>query len=497
MSFNGLDDSIKLFDFLNTEGLTLNDDRSGDIRFQMESFYEAASPKGFKFSDYPNLSRQIGLRILSSEIQAPDLVEEVERLNERILKKLAVTPEEKNLVASYQNYFLLRKLLALELTRGEFEEFSRGLGTSDQRPEPEAFGFQAPVSSLVSQAVEFYQIAKKREKVIFEKMLEKMKALKEPNAVLITGGFHSEGLSKFFKEKGLSYVRIAPRISGKVDDANYLRLMTLEQSLSPARSHARQPSPADSLLKENLPDYFDRYRREIQAISKDLLGRQPEVQHPALPETPGVGRVAVSARSEARESVSDEAQTLHLMDWKTEDEPLFWLVSPWFLGFWLAAILSQNEFLRFPYTKKYFSIPLLPLEAVETRITQKESQEEAQALRNASSLEIYIPAFNRKIRANWVGPKAILLEMRNTFENERLSMIPLDLENPVTVNMMLNRPDDLLFSTPIKKVSGTEILKFEIQAQALRITSTRFNQGGMFFRKENIKFLQLRPASSL
>ncbi len=284
-----------VFEEIFSKPYALNPNPFGDIRSQMERFYEAAAPAGFKFSDYPNLSRQIGLRILSGELQAPDLLVEVERLNGHILQKLAVTPGEKELVASYQNYFLLRKLLALELTRGEFEEFSRGLETRGQRPETKVFSLKSEVPSLSSQAVEFYKVAQQREKAIFENMLARMKETKQPNAVLVTGGFHSEGLSKFFKDSGVSFVRVAPRISGKVDGANYLRLMTLGGSFSPAVSHARQPSPADLLLKTTMPKYFGLYRDAIQSISKDLLERQPKTQHATVAPD-----MATGVRSEMR-----------------------------------------------------------------------------------------------------------------------------------------------------------------------------------------------------
>ena len=205
-----------------------------DFRSTMERFYEVAAPKGFKFGDYPVLSQKIGRMILSQELQVGDLLLEMERLNGKILGALAKTPEEKQGVAQYQEYLGLKKLLALELTR---EEYQQAYGVRSQT----LGGGGAPsgVQKTFEQAIEFYKVAQQREQAIFKNMLTKMKEIKQPNAVLITGGFHSDGLSKFMKESGLSYVRIAPRISGNVDDSNYLRVMTLGRYGSAARSSAR------------------------------------------------------------------------------------------------------------------------------------------------------------------------------------------------------------------------------------------------------------------
>lgn len=310
-----LDGSQDLIDFLNSERSTLHAPRYSVLRSTLERFYEAASPAGFKFTDYPALSKQIGLAILSSEIQAPDLLKEIERLNERILGKLAAAPEEKNLIADYQNYFLLRKLFALELTREEFGRFQAELrGTANG--ERKTFSLPVTRSPLpVAAALEFYEIAKDREEAMFSNMLRTMKARGEPNAVLITGGFHSDGLSKFFKDSGLSYVRIAPRISGKVDDTNYLRLMT--GGLSPSSrgplpaSHARFASMANTpaaldprtagVIRAELRNAMQEMKGEPNPANKWLL---PD-KHPALQEIPGVREVVPASRSEARKKGGD------------------------------------------------------------------------------------------------------------------------------------------------------------------------------------------------
>ena len=176
-----------------------------DFRRQVERFYESAAPQGFRFEDYPHLSRQIAIAILSSELQATDLLKEAEKLNDLLLEKLAKTDEQKKLIVEYREYCLLKKLFALELTRGEFEQFratyhdprttnNEGQNVNQEKSWPVTRGpWPHNINLAITQALAFYETAEKRDKVMFDKMLAEMKESKQPNAILVTGGFHSEG----------------------------------------------------------------------------------------------------------------------------------------------------------------------------------------------------------------------------------------------------------------------------------------------------------------
>jgi len=300
--------------------------RDQDIRATLERFYAAASPLGFKFEDYPALSRSFGRRILSQELQIDELVLEMERLNGKILGVLAKTPEEKAGVAKYQKYLMLRKLFSLELTRGEYQQVLAQRATGNVQREKVA----SPALSVERCALRFYEIAEQREQAIFKNMLAKMKETKQPNAVLITGGFHSEGLSEVMKQSGMSYVRIAPRISGKVDDSNYLRVMTLGQisgfvthssGLDKMRSpnESQVSSPKSRAMNARFapimsgPEAFDAatvsfVHEELRTSMKEIAGdRIPDVLPNAWLaskrlQTISTSAVEIGVRSEMRKS---------------------------------------------------------------------------------------------------------------------------------------------------------------------------------------------------
>ncbi len=185
-----------------------------DIRSFLEKFLNETQDLGFEFQDYPALVKLLGARLLGQEIRAEELLRETKRINEIILTALSKTHDEQRIVAQYKKYLLLKSLLELELTHEEYQE-ARGVLAENDLP------------YAVRLALKFYEVAIKRDDVMFEQMFAKIKDLNIQSAILITGGFHTAGLENIFKNKNLSYVRILPRITSKTNNDNYIKTMTL------------------------------------------------------------------------------------------------------------------------------------------------------------------------------------------------------------------------------------------------------------------------------
>lgn len=231
---------------------------NGEIRKAVEQFYDLLQPQGFSFQNYPQLSKQWGLAILQSEIDANTLMKEMDDLTKVLLERLAETQEEKNLISLYQDYLLVKKLISLKLVQEDYQRLT------ERRSEmsPSAFSDKikqaaasikikpSPVSvkdvdAIFEKALAFYDDAAAREKIIFEKMTRTMKETGKTNAILITGGFHAQGLKRQFKENEISYAEIMPHISEITDNKNYVNNMTLQGDYLTRRSYANLPSFSD------------------------------------------------------------------------------------------------------------------------------------------------------------------------------------------------------------------------------------------------------------
>lgn len=238
-----------------------NNRLSRSLRTTLEELYMEGSSQGFDFKLFEHLSADWGISILQSELQADDLLNEIQKLSWQLLDQLAQSHQEKILVAIYKGSLILKKCFSLELSREEYREVIKK--KSLLKPYALAMRLKAvegsenvPYSAgeadfAYEKALEFYQLAVAREEKLFQRTIERMKQEGQTKAALITGGFHSKGLQDYLKEAGLSYVEMTPRISEMNSDQNYLRLMLNDLF---KKAHLKNPLLAtDPALQTTLP----------------------------------------------------------------------------------------------------------------------------------------------------------------------------------------------------------------------------------------------------
>ncbi len=254
-----------------------NGSSRSSLRDFYESFYDAAHSKGFEFTAYPELAKEISVQIIRSELGAKPLFEEIHNLSQLILSKLAQSAEEKSLLSVYEDLLLLEKLFSLELTRADYtqvlarkdelipsrickriysenddvilsakpEESSNHLAIQSTKNLANARSFGQrirlrPQDDIVFQkSLSFYTLAKEREHAMFKLMTERLKETGSDRSVLVTGGFHEEGLASILKENNFSYISITPKLGGESDSKSYRNLLTLKPDFAIEASHLR------------------------------------------------------------------------------------------------------------------------------------------------------------------------------------------------------------------------------------------------------------------
>ncbi|MBU9889713.1 MAG: phosphotransferase, partial [Candidatus Omnitrophica bacterium] len=238
----------------------------------MEQLVTEAGPKGFRFYDYPNFSLYAGYLILKSELDPKGLFAEIQKIFTKILDQLAQVPEQKHLLELYRREELVRKLLNLELTRKDWQEVlaqkdllamdtlvaelkaiekavSRETGApltafETQAVKPE---FRSQVMDVQSAAYNFYDAARRREDVFYEKISSVMQKRSLDKAVVITGGFHTDGITELLREHEISYGVLTPRLSENSDENHYRNVMLQSKPRLFEVSYLENPSRAASL----------------------------------------------------------------------------------------------------------------------------------------------------------------------------------------------------------------------------------------------------------
>lgn len=259
-----------------------NNQRFEDHRGFLESLYTVLSEYDFSFAQYPDLSRRLGLRVLQSEIKAKDLFDELSLLTDKILETMAASPVEKTLVELYSDYLLLNSLFSLELVYEDHEQLVAKraavlpsavwqrlnlLASSELREDAKAAP-GAGTDAVFAEALSFYRGAKEREAAIFENMITKMRETGKSHAVLVAGGFHTEGLFKMFRDNAISYAEVSPQISEVEENSVYVDVMTLKGDYVTQRSYSRQPSVADA---QGLLGLHDRVGNAVAANYAGLV----------------------------------------------------------------------------------------------------------------------------------------------------------------------------------------------------------------------------------
>lgn len=204
-----------------------------------DDFYsalEAASVKAsHPLSDYPNLSQYFRYVKEISQISAVKLSDELKELLPRVQSGLAQTESSRQLSQIDNQLRLLRSAVELKLSPEEYAQFMQedasaliaawpqslnALLNASNLPQQDFPGLGAwPAGTPILQR--FYELAARRDVVLFENALAKLTSSGERVAVLITGGFHGPEITKRLTGQGIGVVVVVPKVGLGDDDHLY------------------------------------------------------------------------------------------------------------------------------------------------------------------------------------------------------------------------------------------------------------------------------------
>ncbi|HOW87061.1 MAG TPA: hypothetical protein P5561_03490 [Candidatus Omnitrophota bacterium] len=155
---------------------------------------------------YPEIKKLNRIYQLQDRISLEDLMSQIEILTGRVLEKLIKTTEEQALWDKTERFYLAERLLLLKAMPKDLKIYEN----EKIALEPELAGIGLAEELVLS--LDFYDTVKKRDDIFFEKIMN------DPalagNIAVVTGGFHTDGLSQKFRESGISYITVAPDLGG-------------------------------------------------------------------------------------------------------------------------------------------------------------------------------------------------------------------------------------------------------------------------------------------
>lgn len=207
----------------------------------LKHLIEAGSGAGkISKDDYPNLFSYIDYVQIHDKMNKTKLFDECSRIESLIAEKMFENNNQRKLFRFSKNVDILRKMFKLELVKEDYlyyrdhkEKFSvaRFLEfIAIQAPRHGITYYEEPglfkIDDNLSTIEEFYEVAIKRDPVLIDNMLAEMKRQGVGVCVLVSGGFHTRGLTNIFREQGLAYAVISPRITKKQEYNPYIDIMT-------------------------------------------------------------------------------------------------------------------------------------------------------------------------------------------------------------------------------------------------------------------------------
>jgi hypothetical protein len=210
---------------------------------------------------YPEIKKMTRLFRMRDQISLRDLTAQIETLTSRILGKLVRTPEENALWEKTERFYLAKRILLLQASPADMKAYD------DEKLPLEGELDAAGLTEALVLSLDFYELVKKRDEIFFNKIMNDPSLT--GNVAIVTGGFHTDGLSQRFRDAGVSYVTITPALGSALMNENLYR----ERMTEPGRkkvdnSKASAASAATKPLAEN--------PAEITSLAKDVPTAPPQ-----------------------------------------------------------------------------------------------------------------------------------------------------------------------------------------------------------------------------
>ncbi len=208
-----------------------------------ESYYQflmnTAKEKKVDLTPFPLVNQYADYIHFYNSIDKTLLIDETNEVLEHLKKSVYTNTLEAELDRLYRVIRIIGLLFKLEVVKSDYLFFTQNKaefnfrGLKDfmvkQGPQHNVYlGFDIDydlIDKNLSYVAAFYEAAIKRDIVLIQNALDRMKFDKTDRSILITGGFHSEGMSAILRNKKHPYLMIAPRITDPNSETTYLEVM--------------------------------------------------------------------------------------------------------------------------------------------------------------------------------------------------------------------------------------------------------------------------------
>jgi len=178
--------------------------------------------KSVSLARFPHMDAYIRYVLLAQAIDGEELLKEVKSLEGQIYESLIQTELEKNQVEESRYSNLMGKLLNFSLTKEEWEESKKTAVIPAKAGIQSSNSSQRNVYGLdprfrgdddIKPFKSFYEKAELRDQAMAQNLMKAIEKQSAQVVILVTGGFHSNGIQSRLAEKGFTTVTFVPRLT--------------------------------------------------------------------------------------------------------------------------------------------------------------------------------------------------------------------------------------------------------------------------------------------
>ncbi|OVE76640.1 hypothetical protein BVX98_04950, partial [bacterium F11] len=243
---------------------------------------------GIPLKQYKEMNRYLQYVLLSDSIDASVLIRDIRELEESIYAKLAKRKEEKDLIQASRYLYLTKKLVDFALTAEEWEEYKKVRSPESVVRDLKMNNYHAPRTAdhgLLQSFEFFYRHAEARDRAMAQNLINSINDEKADIAILVTGGFHSEGIQTHLKGEDVTVVSWVPKITQVKTETGPAYLSVFTQEKTPLEKlfegeklflATPQLTPGDQkihdlhLIGQSVPDHLSIER------GKKIMNSKPE-----------------------------------------------------------------------------------------------------------------------------------------------------------------------------------------------------------------------------
>jgi len=254
-----------------------------------------------QLASYPELKKIVRLFELRDKVALHSLLAQIDTLTQRVLQKLAQEPEDEALWNQGKRFYLVKKILLLKATPSDLKTFEA------EKQVLESEVWDAGLSDSLELSLKFYDAVKARDEIFYQKLMNDP-AL-SGDVVIVTGGFHTDGLSERLRNAGISYITITPELGNEQPNLklyeermteqraaqdNLRGLTSRPRSLTPEVASGKVVPKTQNLseLRNAIAWVDERFAASFQVLlqSRDARKAVAAFSGNVLPATPGAMR---------------------------------------------------------------------------------------------------------------------------------------------------------------------------------------------------------------